>query len=164
MLPFNSIPIEVLCGYVCRWMKHNHITIPRVGKLIDLKGQQHDMLRERISFLKQHYVRGRDLGVVLTRYPVILDRPWEELYNIVQLLEDAGVRREWIGFVICRSPKVLTISIDELLDKISFFQNLGVTTDQFGPMAFNFPASIGHFSLPDMQKKVENAQQIQFLL
>lgn len=139
---------------MCRWMKHNHITVPRVGHLVDLKGRDLDRLRERISFLKQNYVRGRDLGVVLTRHPVILDRPREELCNIVQLLEDAGVRRAWVGFVICRAPGVLALSIDELLDKISFFQDLGVTPEHFGPMAYNFPASVGRFPLSEMQAKV----------
>jgi mTERF domain-containing protein len=139
---------------VCRWMKHNHITYPRVGKLVDLKGEDLDRLRERIGFLKKNYVRGRDLGVVLTRHPVILDRPLEELQSLVQLLEDAGVQRSWVGFVICRSPGVLAHSVDELLDKISFFQGLGVRAKYFGPMAFNFPASIGRFPLSEMQAKV----------
>jgi len=120
-----------------------------------MKGRDLDRLRERISFLKQNYVRGRDLGVVLTRHPVILDRPREELCNMIQLLEDAGVRRSWVGFVIARSPGVLALSIDELLDKISFFQGLGVTPEHFGPMAFNFPASIGRFPLAEMQAKVQ---------
>ena len=139
---------------LCRWMKHNHITYPRVGKLVDLKGKDLDGLRERIEFLKKNYVRGRDLGVVLTRHPVILDRPLEELSSLIQLLEDAGVRRSWVGFVICRSPGVLALSIDELLDKISFFQELGLKPEYFGPMAFNFPASIGRFPLSEMQAKV----------
>lgn len=140
--------------FVCRWMKHNHITYPRVGKLVDLKGRDLDRLRERINFLKQNYVRGRDLGVVLTKHPVVLDRPQEELRNMIQLLEDAGVRRDWVGFVICRSPGVLALSIDELLDKIAFFQGLGISPEYFGPMAFNFPASIGRFPVAEMQAKV----------
>ncbi|KAG0630296.1 hypothetical protein M758_1G168200 [Ceratodon purpureus] len=138
-----------------KWMKHNHITYPRIGKLVDLKGTDLDRLRERIHFLKKNYVRGRDLGVVLTRHPVILERPLDELCNLIQLLEDAGVRRDWVGFVICRSPGVLALSIDELLDKISFFQELGVKPEYLGPMAFNFPASIGRFPLSEMQAKVE---------
>ena len=141
-------------------MKHNQITVPRVGRLIDLKGQQLERLRQRISFLKENYVRGRDLGVVLTRQPIILDRPQKELETVITLLEEAGVRREWMGFVISRSPRVLSLSVEDLQEKISFFKGLGVTVEQFGPMTFNFPASIGHFPLVEMQTKVRSSSPL----
>lgn len=94
------------------------------------------------------------MGVVLTRQPIILDRPQKELDTLIMLLKEAGVRRDWMGFVISRSPRVLSLSIEELQEKISFFKDLGVTVEQFGPMTFNFPASIGHFPLVEMQKNV----------
>jgi hypothetical protein len=138
-----------------KWLKHNSVTMPRVGKLVDLKMENLQVLCERVAWLKHMHVHGRDLGVVLTRQPCILNRPQAELDELIGLLERAGIRREWVGFVISRSPAVLSLSSQELIKKLLFFENLGVTPQQLGPMAFNFPASIGHFHIDEMQTKVE---------
>ncbi len=147
-----------------RWLKHNSVTIPRVGKLVDLKMENLQVLCERVAWLKHMHVHGRDLGVVLTRQPCILNRPQAELDELIALLERAGIRREWVGFVISRSPAVLSLSSQELIKKLLFFENLGVTPQQLGPMAFNFPASIGHFHIDEMQTKVQHGYFLNLIL
>lgn len=147
-----------------KWLKHNSVTMPRVGKLVDLKMENLQVLCERVAWLKHMHVHGRDLGVVLTRQPCILNRPQAELDELIGLLERAGIRREWVGFVISRSPAVLSLSSQELIKKLLFFENLGVTPQQLGPMAFNFPASIGHFHIDEMQTKVQHGYFLNLIL
>lgn len=147
-----------------RWLKHNSVTIPRVGKLVDLKMENLQVLCERVAWLKHMHVHGRDLGVILTRQPCILSRPQAELDELIGLLERAGIRREWVGFVISRSPAVLSLSSQGLIKKLLFFENLGVTPQQLGPMAFNFPASIGHFHIDEMQTKVQHGYFLNLIL
>ncbi|KAJ7565007.1 hypothetical protein O6H91_02G044200 [Diphasiastrum complanatum] len=145
---------------IVKWLKHNGITVPRVGFLVCQAGDQLDIIRPRVEWLKNIYVKGRDLGVVLSREPSILEQSEEELNNTVSFLEDSGIRKDWIGWVVSRSPGVLALSTDELHEKVMFLSELGMEKEQFGAMIFNFPALLVRFSKEEMQIKVEYLRRV----
>lgn len=140
---------------VIKWLKHNSFSAPRMGKLVFLVEDYEGNLQPKIRWLKSINVHGRDLGTALTRETRILERTIEELEDSVELLENSGVKKEWIGWVVRRSPKVLACDVEELQERVSFFSRLGIKPDDFGRMVYNFPATLGHFSMDEMCSKVE---------
>ncbi|CAM6127598.1 unnamed protein product [Calypogeia fissa] len=143
-----------------KWLKHQNLTAPRIGRLICTADESIGRIKSRIQWLRTIYVKGRDLGVVIERYPQILNLPFQDLNEKVEILETAGVQRKWLGVVVARQPKVLTVSADELREKISMITELGLSAEQFGIMVFRFPAIVGHFSVEEMQLKVDYLRQI----
>ncbi|XP_049935262.1 transcription termination factor MTERF2, chloroplastic-like [Nymphaea colorata] len=144
------------CGVVplIRWLKHNSLTYPQIGKLICLSGGDLEGLRQRVRWLTYVHVKGRNIGVVLTRADSALNRSLHELNDNVDYLEANGVKRDWMGFVIGRCPQILTLNMDELKARVNFYLDLGMDQKDFGTMVFDYPKAIGFFSLEEMNEKV----------
>lgn len=138
-----------------KWLKHNSFSAQRIGKLVYWVEDYEGALLPKVQWLKSINVQGRDLGVALTREPRILERSIEDLKDSVELLENSGIKREWIGWVVRRSPKILACEKEELQERVAFYSRLGIKPEDFGKMAYNFPASLGHFSLDEMCSKLE---------
>lgn len=140
----------------CRWLKHQNLSVPRIGSLICLADENLERIKPRIEVLKSIYVKGRELGVVLEREPSLLDQSLAEIHNTIQILETAGIERKWLGLVVSRSPRVFSVGSDELLQKISMFTDLGVSPEDFGLLVFKFPAVLGNLSVEEMLSKVSH--------
>ncbi|KAG6551731.1 hypothetical protein Mapa_006821 [Marchantia paleacea] len=143
-----------------KWLKHQNLSVPRIGSLICLADENLGRIKPRIEVLKSIYVKGRELGVVIEREPSILDQSLAEIHNTIQILETAGVERKWLGLVVSRSPRVFSVGSDELLQKISMFTDLGISPEDFGLLVFKFPAVLGHLSVEEMLSKVDYLEQI----
>lgn len=139
-----------------RTLKHNRLTISRIGYLLCEASDRLDIILPRLECLKSVHVRGRDIGVVLTRVPRVLEEPVHVLQETADFLEQSGVKKEWIGTVISRAPGVLAISRQELHERVQYFRDFGMSPEQYGAMVFNFPAVLGKFSLEEIRPKVEN--------
>lgn len=138
-----------------KWLKHNQLSYPRIGMLVSTVADDLEGLKLRIRWLKSIHVRGRYLGVVLTRQANILRRPIEDLDDNVQFLESHGVLIDWMGFVVSRCPEILSFSMEELKCRVNFFLELGMSDNDFGTMVFEYPKAIGFFSIADMINKVK---------
>lgn len=143
-----------------KWLKHQNLSVPRIGSLICLADENLERIKPRIEVLKSIYVKGRELGVVLEREPSLLDQSLAEIHNTIQILETAGIERKWLGLVVSRSPRVFSVGSDELLQKISMFTDLGVSPEDFGLLVFKFPAVLGNLSVEEMLSKVDYLRQI----
>ncbi|KAJ8641179.1 hypothetical protein MRB53_017873 [Persea americana] len=138
-----------------RWLKHNSLTYPQIGKLICMCPGDLELIRRLVEWLKSIYVKGKFLGYVLTKADGILERSQDELEQIVGYLESNGVRREWVGFVVTRCPHVLSFSMDEMRTRVDFYLDMGMNKNDFGTMVFEYPKALGSFSLDEMNIKVE---------
>ncbi|KAL3538967.1 hypothetical protein ACH5RR_002333 [Cinchona calisaya] len=138
-----------------RWLKHNSLTYPQIGKLICMSRGNISSIRRLAEWLKTNYVRGRFIGVVLMRAGGnILECSSEELDEVVGYLEDNGVRRDWMGYVLSRCPEILTFSMEELKSRVEFYLKMGMDKKDFGTMVFDFPKVLGYFSMEEMNQKV----------
>lgn len=100
-------------------------------------------------------MKGRYIGVTLTRAGGnILERSIEEFHEIVEYLEENGVRKDWMGYVVSRCPELLTFSMDELRSRAEFYLNFGMNKNDFGTMLYDCPKVIGYFSMDEMNQKV----------
>eukprot|EP00268_Persea_americana_P006221 TRINITY_DN12234_c0_g1_i10.p1 TRINITY_DN12234_c0_g1~~TRINITY_DN12234_c0_g1_i10.p1 ORF type:complete len:678 (-),score=96.22 TRINITY_DN12234_c0_g1_i10:456-2489(-) len=138
-----------------RWLKHNSLTYPQIGKLICMCPGDLELIRRLVEWLKSIYVKGKFLGYVLTKADGILERSQDELEQIVGYLESNGVRREWVGFVVTRCPHVLSFSMDEMRTRVDFYLDMGMNKNDFGTMVFEYPKALGSFTLDEMNIKVE---------
>lgn len=84
----------------------------------------------------------------------VLERSIEELDEIVDFLEDNGVRRDWVGYVVSRCPEVLSFTMDELRSRAEFYLKMGMDKNDFGTMLFDCPKVLGYLSLEEMNRKV----------
>ncbi|XP_058102551.1 transcription termination factor MTERF2, chloroplastic isoform X2 [Magnolia sinica] len=138
-----------------RWLKHNSLTYPQIGKLICMTPRDLGSIRGLIEWLKSIYVKGRFLGYVLTKASGVLKHRPEELEELVIYLENNGVRRVWMGFIVSRCPQLLSFSMEEMLSRVNFFLEMGINTKDFGTMVFDYPKALGFFSLEEMNNKVQ---------
>ena len=143
-------------GYgICRWLKHNGLSYPQIGKLICSSRGNIESIRNCAEWLKSIHVSGRFIGVALLRGGKnILERKMEELDEIVWYLEKNGVRREWMGYVVSRCPELLSFSMEELKNRANFYFNMGMNERDFGTMVFDFPKVLGFYSFEEMNQKV----------
>ncbi|XP_022952271.1 transcription termination factor MTERF2, chloroplastic [Cucurbita moschata] len=138
-----------------RWLKHNSLSYPQIGKLICMSKGKLESIRRLVEWLKGIHVKGGYLGLTLTKAGGnILERSNDELDEIVSYLESNGVRMVWIGFVMSRCPYLLSYSLEELKSRVEFFLNMGMNEKDFGTMVFDFPKVLGQYSLEDMNQKV----------
>ncbi|KAK1293413.1 hypothetical protein QJS10_CPB17g02172 [Acorus calamus] len=137
-----------------KWLKHNSLTYPQIGKLICKCPGSLECLRQMVEWLKSIHVKGESLGSVLIKAGPVLGRTMEELDDIVGYLEMHGVRRDWVGFVIGRCPQVLALTMEELDARTRFYMDMGMNERDFGTMVFDYPRSLGFFSLEEMNSKV----------
>lgn len=100
-------------------------------------------------------MKGRFIGVALTRTREnILERSLEELDEIVDYLEDNGLRRDWMGYVISRCPEILSFNMEEVKFRTEFYLNMGMDRNDFGTMLFDCPKVFGYLSVEEMNQKV----------
>ncbi|KAK1316033.1 hypothetical protein QJS10_CPA05g01127 [Acorus calamus] len=137
-----------------KWLKHNSLTYPQIGKLICKCPGSLECLRQMVEWLKSIHVKGESLGSVLIKAGPVLGRTTEELDDIVGYLEMHGVRRDWVGFVVGRCPQVLALTMEELDARTRFYMDMGMNERDFGTMVFDYPRSLGFFSLEEMNSKV----------
>nr|AKM76429.1 embryo defective 2219 [Francoa sonchifolia] len=138
-----------------RWLKHNSLSYPQIGKLICMSKGNLDGIRQFAEWLKLVHVRGRDIGIALMKAGGnILERSNEELDEIVEYLESKGVRRDWMGYVFGRCPQLLSCSMEELMSRVEFYMGMGMNEKDFGTMVFDYPRVLGYFSMEDMNQKV----------
>ncbi|KAL2477156.1 Mitochondrial transcription termination factor family protein [Forsythia ovata] len=138
-----------------RWLKHNSLSYPQIGKLISTSRGNLDSIRRLAEWLKLIHVKGRFIGVALTRAGGnILERSLEELDEIVEYLEDNGLRREWMGFVVSRCPEILSFNMEEVKFRTEFYLNMGMDRNDFGTMLFDCPKVLGYLSVEEMNQKV----------
>ncbi|XP_021896750.1 transcription termination factor MTERF2, chloroplastic isoform X2 [Carica papaya] len=138
-----------------RWLKHNDLSYPKIGKLICSTRGNLDSIRRLVEWLKSIHVKGEFLGVVLTRSgDNILERSDAELDELVEYLESTGVRRDWMGFVMSRCPELLCFSMEEVKTRVEFYMDMGMNEKDFGTMVFDCPKVLGFFTLEDMSQKV----------
>lgn len=141
-----------------RWLKHNGVSYPQIGKLICMARGNFESIRSMTEWLKTVHVDGRFIGVALLRAGKnILDRSTVELDEIVGYLEMKGVRREWIGYVFSRCPELLSFSMEELETRSNFYFDMGMNVKDFGTMVFDFPKILGFYSLEEMNQKVRTS-------
>lgn len=140
--------------YVFRWLKHNSMSYPQIGKLICMCPDNLTLVKETVEWLKSIYVKGEYLGYVLVKAGPIWERGMENLNEIIKYLVKNGVRRDWMGYVISRCPKLLTLSMEELEQRVMFYMEMGVKDNDFGTMVYDYPKALGFFSLDDMNTKV----------
>ncbi|KZV17737.1 hypothetical protein F511_01546 [Dorcoceras hygrometricum] len=139
-----------------RWLKHNSLSYPQIGKLICTSRGNVDSIRKLAEWLKSIHVRGRFIGVAMTRAgETVLERDLEELDEIVMYLESNGVRQDWMGYVVSRCPELLCFSMAELRTRVEFYLNMGMDKNDFGTMLFDCPKVLGHLSMEEMNKKVD---------
>ncbi|XP_057842577.1 transcription termination factor MTERF2, chloroplastic isoform X1 [Cryptomeria japonica] len=150
----NSGVVELV-----KWLKHNQMSFPRIGELVSAAADDLEGLRLRVRWLKSIHVKGRYLGVVLTKNERIIRRPIEDLDCNVQLLENSGVAMDWMGFIISHCPEILSFDIEELKCRVNFFLELGMSDKDFGTMLFEYPKVIGFFTLEDMNNKAKYLQE-----
>lgn len=136
-------------------MKHNSLSYPQIGKLICASRGNVDSIRKLAEWLKSIHIKGRFIGVAMTRAgETVLERDLEELDEIVMYLESNGVRQDWIGYVVSRCPEVLCFSMEELRSRVEFYMNMGMDKNDFGTMLFDCPKVLGCLSMEEMNKKV----------
>lgn len=138
-----------------RWLKHNSLSYPRIGKLICMSMGNLETIRGLVEWLKTIHVRGEFLGFVIMKAGGdILERSIEELDDIVRYLENNGVRRDWMGNVMSRCPQLLSYSIEEVKTRVGFYLDMGMNEKDFGTMVFDYPKALGYFTLEEMNEKV----------
>ncbi|XP_057494703.1 transcription termination factor MTERF2, chloroplastic [Actinidia eriantha] len=138
-----------------RWLKHNSLSYPQIAKLICMSRGNLDSIRNVAEWLKSIHVRGRFIGVALTKSGKnVLEHSEEELDEIVGYLESNGVSREWMGYVMSRCPQLMSYSMEELKSRVQFYLDMGMNDKDFGTMVFDFPKVLGHFSMEEMKQKV----------
>ncbi|KAF3963975.1 hypothetical protein ACB098_07G121500 [Castanea mollissima] len=138
-----------------RWLKHNSVSYPKIGKLICMSKGKIESIRRVIEWLKSIHVKGEFLGVALTKSGGnILERSNEELDEIVNYLESNGVRMDWMGYVVSRCPQLLSYSMEEVRARVGFFLDMGMNEKDFGTMVFDYPRVLGYFTLEEMNEKV----------
>ncbi|KAG9442675.1 hypothetical protein H6P81_018529 [Aristolochia fimbriata] len=139
-----------------RWLKHNSLTYPQIGKLICMTSSEDidSTLRSLILWLKTVHVKGKFLGYVLTRED-ILHRTTADLEEIAHFLEAHGIKRDWMGFILSRCPEILSFTMQEVKSRVNFYLNMGMSDRDFGTMVFDYPKALGSFSIQLMSAKVE---------
>ncbi|GMP37913.1 hypothetical protein CsSME_00009388 [Camellia sinensis var. sinensis] len=138
-----------------RWLKHNSLSYPQIGKLICMSRGNLDAIRHVADWLKSINVKGRFIGVALVKAGEnILELSDEELDEIVGYLESNGVRRDWMGYVVSRCPWLLSYSMDELKSRVQLYLDMGMNDKDFGTMVFDYPQVLGYFSMEEMKQKV----------
>ncbi|XP_075511249.1 transcription termination factor MTERF2, chloroplastic-like [Primulina tabacum] len=138
-----------------RWLKYNSLSYPQIGKLICASRGNVDSIRKLAEWLKSIHVKGRFIGVAMTRAgETVLERDLEELDEIVMYLESNGVRQDWMGYLVSRCPEVLCFSMEELRSLVEFYMNMGMDKNDFGTMLFDCPKVLGSLSMEEMNKKV----------
>ncbi|XP_073151340.1 transcription termination factor MTERF2, chloroplastic [Henckelia pumila] len=141
--------------HLIRWLKHNSLSYPQIGKLICASKGNVVSIRNLAEWLKSIHVKGRFIGVAMTRAgETALERDLEELDEIVMYLESNGVRQDWMGYVVSRCPEVLCFSMEELRSRVEFYLNMGMDKNDFGTMLFDCPKVLGYLSIEEMNKKV----------
>ncbi|XP_068654300.1 transcription termination factor MTERF2, chloroplastic [Aristolochia californica] len=140
-----------------RWLKHNSLTYPQIGKLICMtsSGDMDSTLRGLVHWLKTIHVKGNFLGYVLTRADNILQHSPTDLEEIAHFLEIHGIRRDWMGFIVSRCPELLSFTMQEMESRVNFYLNMGMSDRDFGTMVFDCPKALGSFSIEQMNAKVE---------
>lgn len=140
---------------VNRWLKHNSLSYPQIGKLICLSKGDLGSIRRRAEWLKSIHVKGRFIGVALVKAgDCFLERSNEELDEIVEYLERNGVRRDWMGQVMSRCPQLLSYSLEEVTARVGFYVDMGINEKDFGTMVFDYPRVLGYYTLDEMNQKV----------
>ncbi|KAL0365522.1 UNVERIFIED_CONTAM: Transcription termination factor MT, chloroplastic [Sesamum angustifolium] len=140
-----------------RWLKHNSLSYPQIGKLICASRGNLYSIRALAEWLKSIHVKGRFIGVALTRAGGnVLERSLEELDEIVEYLESNGVRRDWMGYVVSRCPEILSFSMEELKSRTEFYLSMGMDKNDFGTMLFDCPKVLGYLSMEEMNQKVRS--------
>uniref|UniRef100_A0A1D1YZM1 mTERF domain-containing protein 1, mitochondrial n=2 Tax=Anthurium amnicola TaxID=1678845 RepID=A0A1D1YZM1_9ARAE len=137
-----------------KWMKHNLLSYPQIGKVICMCTGDLDRLRHLVEWLKSIHVKGKCLGVVLTKAEKLVERSTVELDEVVHYLQKNGVRRDWVGFVVSRCPQVLAFHMEELERRVNFYLEMGMNQNDFGTMVYDYPKVLGFFSLEEMNNKV----------
>uniref|UniRef100_A0A5B7AQZ2 Uncharacterized protein n=1 Tax=Davidia involucrata TaxID=16924 RepID=A0A5B7AQZ2_DAVIN len=138
-----------------RWLKHNSLSYPQIGKLICMSKGNLGSIRRFAEWLKSNHVSGRFIGVALMKAGGnILEHSTEELDEIVGYLESNGVRRDWMGYVISRCPELLSYSMEEVKSRVEYYLDMGVNDNDFGTMVFDYPKVLGYFSMEEMNQKV----------
>lgn len=138
-----------------RWLKHNAVSYPRIAKLIYMSRGNVESIRRVTEWLKSIHVKGEFLGSVLTKAGEnILERPIEDLDEIVWYLESNGVRMDWMGYVMSRCPQLLCCSMEEVKTRVGFFLDMGMNEKDFDTMVFDYPRVLGYFTLEEMNQKV----------
>ncbi|KAL8556055.1 hypothetical protein ACS0TY_003744 [Phlomoides rotata] len=138
-----------------RWLKHNSLSYPQIGKLICASKGDVESIKRLAEWLKTIHVKGRFIGVALTRSGGdVLERSADELDEIVDYLEENGVRRDWVGYVVSRCPEVLSFTMDQLRSRAEFYLKMSMDKNDFGTMLFDCPKVLGYLSLEEMNQKV----------
>ncbi|XP_059647673.1 transcription termination factor MTERF2, chloroplastic [Cornus florida] len=138
-----------------RWLKHNSLSYPQIGKIICMSRGNVDSIRRTAEWLKSIHVKERFIGVALMRAGGnILERSTEELDEIVVYLESHGVRRDWMGCVMSRCPELLFYSMEEVKSRVQYYLDMGMNDEDFGTMVFDYPKVLGYFSMEEMNQKV----------
>ncbi|KAL3814135.1 hypothetical protein ACJIZ3_015403 [Penstemon smallii] len=138
-----------------RWLKHNSLSYPQIGRLICASKRNLDSIRQLAEWLKTIHVKGRLIGVVLTRTGEnVFERSLEELEEIVWYLESNCVRKDWMGIVVTRCPQILSFSMEEVKSRTEFYLSMGMTKNDFGTMLFDCPMVFGNLSMEEMNQKV----------
>ncbi|XP_057527578.1 transcription termination factor MTERF2, chloroplastic isoform X2 [Amaranthus tricolor] len=138
-----------------RWLKHNSLSYPQIGRIICISKGDAQLIRELVEWLKSIHVHGRNIGVVFMRVGEnIMRRNIEEMEEIVAYLESKGVRRDWMGYVISRCFELLTFSMEEVKTRVSFYTNMGMNEQDFGTMVYDCPKVLGYYTLEEMKEKV----------
>ncbi|KAE8008494.1 hypothetical protein FH972_005000 [Carpinus fangiana] len=138
-----------------RWLKHNSVSYPKIGKLICMSRGKIESIRRVVEWLKSIRVKGEFLGVALTKAGEnILERNNDELDEIIEYLECNGVRRDWIGYVVSRCPPLLSYSLEEVRARVQFYLDMGMNEKDFGTMVFDYPRVLGQFTMEEMNEKV----------
>ena len=139
----------------CRWLKHNSLSYPRIGKLICMSRGKLETIKQLVEWLKTIHVKGEFFGFVIMKAGEdILERHIEELDEIVQFLVNNGVRRDWMGAVMSRCPQLLSYNIEEVKTRVGFYLDMGMNEKDFGTMVFDYPKALGYFTLEEMNEKV----------
>ncbi|XP_011088397.1 transcription termination factor MTERF2, chloroplastic isoform X3 [Sesamum indicum] len=131
-----------------RWLKHNSLSYPQIGKLICASRGNLYSIRGLAEWLKSIHVKGRFIGVALTRAGGnVLERSLQELDEIVEYLESNGVRRDWMGYLVAYlkdfglnnedvgrllafKPQLMACSIeDRWRPLVKYFYYLGISRD-----------------------------------
>ncbi|EPS64154.1 hypothetical protein M569_10626, partial [Genlisea aurea] len=137
-----------------RWLKHNSLSYPQIGKLIVKSGGNLNPIRNLAEWLKSVHVKGRFIGTALTRAgESVLRRDTEDLNELVEYLEENGVKRDWMGCIISRCPEILTFTMEELRIRTEFYLNLGIDRNDFGTMLFDCPKAFGYLPVEEMKQK-----------
>ncbi|XP_020551651.1 transcription termination factor MTERF2, chloroplastic isoform X2 [Sesamum indicum] len=111
-----------------RWLKHNSLSYPQIGKLICASRGNLYSIRGLAEWLKSIHVKGRFIGVALTRAGGnVLERSLQELDEIVEYLESNGVRRDWMGYLVLGY-----LSMEEMNQKVAYLKDFGLNNEDVG--------------------------------